>query len=112
MSEQELLPCPFCGSENLDVAQTGIWWVTCQHCGAEGRTHDDDDHSFKTKERAITAWNIRTPSATNKALVEALEGTRVGGCWCGLGIGNPMITQHPPHCVAASAALATAKGGE
>lgn len=36
---------------------------------------------------------------------EALEKLKRGDCWCEMGIGNPMVREHSPSCVAARAAL-------
>ncbi|NTG00048.1 hypothetical protein G6L30_07930 [Agrobacterium rhizogenes] len=34
---KEILPCPFCGSENVDLANTHTpaFWVECEDCGAQ-----------------------------------------------------------------------------
>ena len=40
--------------------------------------------------------------ASRLAKVEtAMFGLKKGDCWCGMGIGNPMITNHTPSCVVA-----------
>lgn len=52
----ELLPCPFCGAAqdiDQDIADTGVFWVRCSECCAEGAAAD-------TKEDAAQAWNTRT----------------------------------------------------
>lgn len=47
-----LLPCPFCGSGNVDaVGSSG----TCRNCWADGPSRD-------SRTSAIAAWNARTPS--------------------------------------------------
>ena len=75
----KLLPCPFCGCDNIESIhrpqQYSKWQYTCQcgSCGAES--------TFEaTKDAAITMWNRRIPSKqltqTQQKLdvaVEALE---------------------------------------
>ena len=48
-----LLPCPFCGSDDLLVREA--LWINCRTCEAEGPNFSGLD--------AITAWNIRTSKA-------------------------------------------------
>jgi Lar family restriction alleviation protein len=52
----ELLPCPFCGSDEVFVSQAvqGSCWVVCEnlHCGAIGPTQ-------LTPAEALAAWNSR-----------------------------------------------------
>jgi Lar family restriction alleviation protein len=54
----ELLPCPFCGSIDIDCADAGyktdVWFVQCNNC-CTTFPH------FDSKEEAIIAWNTRTP---------------------------------------------------
>lgn len=55
----ELKPCPFCGSENVRVAENRMdylfigYSVHCNRCGAE-------TSYTKDKDKAIEAWNKRT----------------------------------------------------
>jgi Lar family restriction alleviation protein len=56
--ENELLHCPFCGSE-ADIYETEYdlniderYWVRCDNCDSEQR-------GFYTKEDAIEKWNTR-----------------------------------------------------
>lgn len=68
-----LKPCPHCGNTDLKIGKSGsgLQWVYCLPCHV-GK-HGD------TKERAISAWNTRTPqpdaAAIRKAALEeaALE---------------------------------------
>ena len=47
------LPCPFCGSDELDVYEDSGWWVAqCWNCSARV------DPSLK-KEAVIERWNTR-----------------------------------------------------
>ena len=52
----DLLPCPFCGSDHVDLLCSGsAWYVRCNECDANGSTITDgnvDDIG-----QAITAWN-------------------------------------------------------
>lgn len=53
--QSELLPCPFCGSKDpVQFDQTGISWIMCEGCGAEGPTREELDG-------AIASWNRRAP---------------------------------------------------
>ena len=53
--EPELLPCPFCGADDVVVAvvelEGGEWWTRC-NCGVTGP-------ELATKQLAIDAWNRR-----------------------------------------------------
>ncbi len=61
MSEIKLLPCPFCGSEDIkDFGSSAIgglsllYYVTCCECHCRTVVKS-------TKEEAIQAWNTRKP---------------------------------------------------
>lgn len=60
----ELLPCPFCGSDEVFVSQAvqGSCWVVCEnlHCGAIGPTQ-------LTPAEAFAAWNSRALVGTGHA---------------------------------------------
>ena len=51
----ELKPCPFCGSDELDIWQNdaGNYFVVCIGCGANGRDE-------RKEEKAVEVWNRRT----------------------------------------------------
>lgn len=44
--------CPFCGSINLNVCHTAVYWIECDKCGA-------NTGSGKTEVEAIKLWNKR-----------------------------------------------------
>ena len=60
MSKSALKPCPFCGSDDLDLMETdsgvgglnGWYYVTCWCCGADGGKEE-------TKKKAKMVWNLR-----------------------------------------------------
>lgn len=80
MSDQGLLPCPFCGGEASSDGRikygrplTDAWWpdhkpiteafyVNCMKCGAVSRS--GIVNGYQTKDEAIAAWNTRTPPTT------------------------------------------------
>jgi hypothetical protein len=69
---QALLPCPFCGGEDLTVyAHKSVGsWVACIDCGLETPTE-----TGITPEDATKYWNIRVPACNaHDDLVKALEG--------------------------------------
>ncbi len=60
---QDLKPCPFCGSSDVDMFQVSIM---CTPCAAEGPTAN-------TTKEAIAAWNRRTPPAAQEAVHKHLS---------------------------------------
>lgn len=62
MSE-ELKPCPFCGSDDIDYGimsgtMKGFDYIQCQNCGAEIRSINNGKYI-----EAIEAWNRRVKNA-------------------------------------------------
>jgi len=55
----KLLPCPFCGYDNVMIHWDGnCWTAKCIGCGSWGkRFHECDQGS---EQKAIDAWNTRT----------------------------------------------------
>jgi len=68
MSEQTLLPCPFCGSKEIEVCEvgSGLAYVICRNkdCGCW-------PHNADKRELAIRLWNSR--SAPDSGEGETLE---------------------------------------
>ena len=73
MSEQALLPCPFCGHDAVlrdDSGSAGGFYVACTFldCFATmGEGYDRDampDHAYMNAEDAIYAWNTRRAPVT------------------------------------------------
>lgn len=58
-NQEELKPCPFCGSKDLKIrvyhnVSGAVYLVHCYRCGANGPDYCDNKHS------AINAWNKRS----------------------------------------------------
>lgn len=71
---KELLPCPFCGGDDITVDHAGRdthYFVQCNDCDVI----QDYDHGY-TKAEAITAWNTRTPPVREDVLEEAANRAR------------------------------------
>ena len=73
MTQDSLLPCPFCSStdvkpRNDDVAYLppATRYVLCRGFGASGA-------NVETEAEAIAAWNRRAPDAALEALADALK---------------------------------------
>lgn len=72
MTEPKLLPCPFCGSEEIVFSgefEGTLWILYCATCESEGSARD-------TRAEAIAAWNRRTPAVSREELDELLEDIR------------------------------------
>ena len=54
MAEQQINPCPFCGSEDVCTECTGYWRGSCDSCGALGPGYPEEPE-------AIAKWNAATP---------------------------------------------------
>jgi hypothetical protein len=64
--DDELLPCPFCGSQSRIFGEYQMYYVACTNadsCGCSiGERYDRDacpDHKFCTELDALEAWNRR-----------------------------------------------------
>ena len=51
-TNDELLPCPFCGGEARIITAAGESWVLCDECKATTEAHT-------SRQIAIAAWNRR-----------------------------------------------------
>ena len=54
MKQEQIKPCPFCGSKKVEVCRTNenACWIRCEKCGA-------DSESDPSRKRAIQIWNRR-----------------------------------------------------
>lgn len=68
MNEIKLKPCPFCGSDNLEIYATErkdrpkcVWTaeVVCLGCFGRAVNHGFDWTENEAKDKAIKAWNRR-----------------------------------------------------
>ena len=61
----ELKPCPFCGSTNIDCADAGhktdVWFIQCDDCGATFP-------HFDSEQEAKDAWDKRANEKSAKWL--------------------------------------------
>ena len=65
-----VLPCPFCGSDDIELQNTWTpsYWLQCQGCCAE--VHDNEmwndaeshEEHQASKARVLAEWNKRVPS--------------------------------------------------
>ena len=67
----ELLPCPFCGSDDVQLeyarkAQFWVYWIECNGCGCEGPIEITGDNvdALNTPEDAARAWNERVENSS------------------------------------------------
>jgi len=61
----ELIPCPFCGSDKIEIVDNGIgdYFCECQNCGAASDQRRCEDPIF-----AVERWNTRAePAIVQKA---------------------------------------------
>lgn len=58
VDEAEIYPCPFCGSENVELKESYGYYVRCKDCGGTGPAHGPNDVWWEnTKTDAIEWWN-------------------------------------------------------
>lgn len=53
---EKISPCPFCGSNKLDVRYQ---LIICENCGAEGPVFDDSGEIYQNPKGSAVAWNNR-----------------------------------------------------
>ena len=68
MKDGKLLPCPFCGSEDLNTSH--INEIYCKNCGGAMYLRD---HGENTRKFTIEDWNNRSLTAHMK-WIEKIEG--------------------------------------
>lgn len=86
----ELLPCPFCGGEDIDEYEGDYGnGVYCMNCGAmmgEQIHRDFYVHERVTYEQAVEAWNTRAERTCHNT--EHMDGCFVCSA-CGEGLEDP-----------------------
>ena len=81
----ELLPCPFCGSVDIDEYEGDYGnGVYCMNCGA--MMGEPIHHEYRVTERvsigqAIEAWNTRTPEQAIAATLGSGECENIAKYW-------------------------------
>lgn len=79
-----LLPCPFCGSSNVETVSLPMWTITCRSCLAGSCLRE-------TVEGAVEAWNRRhQPTGRVHDPRNDLECAGVCG-YCGSGQNCPYV---------------------
>jgi transcription elongation factor Elf1 len=77
IDEPKLLPCPFCGTTNINVTfSKKLFWVTCEECYNK-HNRKVSTYSFG-KKRSIDNWNIRAEKhrgIEQTVLLEAYKST-------------------------------------
>ena len=85
----KLLPCPFCGNDNIHITKKALWWelddgrvrsgykdcyefeVVCDKCGAHP-TYTKNDTVYRSKEEAmshvVNKWNERVQNSFLESL--------------------------------------------
>lgn len=65
------LPCPFCGSDNIELIYQSAYFVSCEDCRARGEKVWPDVKGMdrEAQQWAVRAWNRRD----NKRLLNALH---------------------------------------
>lgn len=65
MTDDRMLPCPFCGCSRLRLNKTNerARWVSCADCEAQ-------TDSRPSREAAILLWNVRLTGAGNAFFIE------------------------------------------
>lgn len=113
MTAPELKPCPFCGAKANTNTQSGsevVGYVStvtvrCSTCGAGISAIDSRDangwaNASDAGQKAIAAWNTRTPAPDVAELVAALREASQRMSWFGDKVG----------CESARAAIAAREG--
>lgn len=78
--EDRVLPCPFCGSKNIELwnTHTACYSVECLDCSAQvtGESHSETKRGhLQAKRAALATWNTRTTFAPNGKTITTHEST-------------------------------------
>ena len=61
MAAEELKPCPFCGSDSVQMSPEHLKaYVFCEKCGTHGPVYWGDQTKQESQEKASIAWNLAT----------------------------------------------------
>ena len=101
--DNELLPCPLCGSTNLKLRDIAGWELDCANCELSLVLAEDP-----SREGLIARWNNRALLSRDAEIREVLEGLaskvyvsfKGQYCWCRLaGLATrPEGDSHDLHC--------------
>lgn len=82
----ELLPCPFCGGNDLTMVSFGVGslaYVRCERCGARGTSYGEPTMVRGIEGLAMDAWNRRAERTCHFRVVrEHVPGRRFRGDIC------------------------------
>lgn len=72
MSDEALLPCPFCGADARLMEREGKWRVFTD-CHEDCMFNSLEAWEFDKRKRAIVLWNRRIPSVSTAELEKLAE---------------------------------------
>jgi Lar family restriction alleviation protein len=59
MPKPKLKPCPFCGSDDVELDLDYRWRIVCRDCDSKGSGYEEN-------KKAVAAWNRRAPARKGK----------------------------------------------